>query len=146
MITIILIFCLVASNLSSCNKSSLLNCQTRNQFPSQGQQPATSASLLAQNGTSLSALSSQSKIIEPWAIDSGATDHMTSCASLFCSYKLSPGNLEIKIADGSFTTVAGTGTINISTCISLKDALHVPKLFCNLISDSKITRDLNCTA
>lgn len=52
---------------------------------------------------------------------------MTGCASFFCSLKPSPGNLKITIADGSLTTVAGTGTINVSAQISLKDALHALK-------------------
>ena len=47
---------------------------------------------------------------EQWVINFGATDHMTVCASLFCSYKPSQRNLKIKIADGSLTTVSGTGT------------------------------------
>lgn len=128
----------------------VLNAQSSNQNQStaQGQQsqPASGTSLLAQKGTFMTALSGISEVAEPWVIDSGATDHMTGCANLFCSYKPSPGNLKIKIADGSLTTVVGTGTINISPQITLKDALHVPKLSCNLLSVSKITKDQNCTA
>lgn len=117
----------------------------QNQFPPEGQQPTSNTSLLAQKGTFLTALNGKSETIEPWVIDSGATDHITGCANFFCSYKPSPRNLKIKIADGSFATIAGIGTVNISPFISLKDDFYVPKLSCNLLSVSKITRDLNCT-
>lgn len=126
----------------------LLNTQSSNQSQpiAQSLQSQSSTSFLAKKGTFITALSGISEMTEPWVIDSGATDHMTGCASIFSSYKPSPGNLKIKIADGSLATVAGTGIINISPQISLIDALHVPKLSCNLLSVSKITKDLNCTA
>lgn len=79
---------------------------------------------------------------EPWIIDSGALDHMTGCEKFFSSYVLSPDNHKVKIADGSFTVVAGVGTIELSPRIMLKGILHVLNLSCNLLSISKITKDL----
>ena len=112
----------------------LLN-HSQNQSTAHGQQTqqTTSVSLLAQKGTFLTALSGTSEKLEPWVIYSRATDHMTGCASFFRTYKLSPRNLKVKIADGSLATVAGIGNIDISPQISLKDVLHVPKLSCNLL-------------
>ncbi|KAG6470011.1 hypothetical protein ZIOFF_070951 [Zingiber officinale] len=59
-----------------------------------------------------------------WILDSGATDHMTSISQYFSSYTPSAGNQKIKIADGSFATVAGKGLVPISQSITLKDVLH----------------------
>ena len=68
---------------------------------------------------------------------------MTGCAKLFSSYTPSPGNVKVKIADGSFSTMAGTGSIEIYPNIVLNLVLHVPKLSYNLISISKLTKDQN---
>lgn len=79
---------------------------------------------------------------EPWIIDSGATDHMTGCAKIFTSYVPSPGNHQVRIADGSFSVVAGIGNIKINSEITLKAVLHVPNLSYNLLSISKLLRIL----
>ncbi|KAG6470271.1 hypothetical protein ZIOFF_071336 [Zingiber officinale] len=59
-----------------------------------------------------------------WILDSGATDHMTSISQYFSSYTPSAGNQKIKIADGSFATVAGKGLVPISQSITLTNVLH----------------------
>lgn len=69
---------------------------------------------------------------------------MTSHGNLFSSYIPSPGKVKIKIADGTFSTIAGTGVIHVAPNITLNSVLHVPKLACNLLSDSKIAKDLGC--
>ncbi|KAK3027903.1 hypothetical protein RJ639_040280 [Escallonia herrerae] len=102
---------------------------------------------LAQKGNFVSALLS---IIpnqnNSWIIDSGATDRMTSCFHLFSTYTPCVGNKKIKIADGSLSAMAGTGSIVLSPSITLHNVLHVPKLSCNLFSISKLTNDLKCQA
>ena len=40
--------------------------------------------------------------------------------------------------------MAGTGSINLTQDLPLSSVLYVPKLDCNLLSISKLTRDLNC--
>ncbi|KAK2997364.1 hypothetical protein RJ639_025480 [Escallonia herrerae] len=57
-----------------------------------------------------------------------------------------PRNKKIKIADGSLSTIAGTGSIVLSPSITLHNVLHVPKLSCNLLSISKLTNDLKYQA
>ena len=51
---------------------------------------------------------------------------------------------KVRIADGNFLHIAGKGLIKISEGIDLKSVLHVPKLTCNLLSVSKLSRDSNC--
>jgi len=48
------------------------------------------------------------------------------------------------MADGSLTIVAGQGDIFLNKHLTLKNILHVPKLFTNLISIQKLTSDANC--
>jgi transposase InsO family protein len=101
---------------------------------------------LAQTGnfSTPTSLSCTSNMPAPWIIDSGASDHMTGLSSLFQTYSPCPGNKKIKIADGSFSPIAGEGKIPLSTHIDLKNVLHVPKLSYNLLSVSKICEDSNC--
>ncbi|PON98873.1 LOW QUALITY PROTEIN: hypothetical protein TorRG33x02_054880 [Trema orientale] len=101
---------------------------------------------LAQTGDYQSAFTIKSETKNPCIIDSGASDHMTGCNSHFSTYTPCSGNLKIKIADGSLSLVAGKGTIFISENIKLQSVLHVPKLTCNLISVSKLSKDLTCIA
>ncbi|KAK3008643.1 hypothetical protein RJ639_013452 [Escallonia herrerae] len=82
----------------------------------------------------------------PWILDSGASDHMTGNSSLFYSYTPCRGNSRVKLADGTFSNVAGKGSVWLSKNIILHSVLHVPNLACNLISMSKMTHDLNCNA
>ena len=82
----------------------------------------------------------------PWIIDLGATDHITGCASLFSTYTPGSGHIKVKIVDGSLASIAGTGTIILGPHITLFNVHHVPKLSCNLLSISKLTKDLNRAA
>ena len=104
----------------------------------------TRTSLMAQKGTSLTDFGGIFRKVEPWIFDSGAMNHMTSYEKLFSSYIPSSNNHRVKVADGSYALVAGIGTVAISPKISLQSVLYVPKLSCNLISISKITKDLEC--
>ena len=80
----------------------------------------------------------------PWIIDSGASDHMTSFSHLFHTYNPCSGHEKICIVGGSYSTIAGKGLINLCKNISLKNGIHVPKLTCNLLSVSKLSKDSNC--
>ncbi|KAL4022749.1 hypothetical protein IC575_016494 [Cucumis melo] len=82
----------------------------------------------------------------PWILDSGATDHLTGFSEHFVSYTPCAGNEKIRIADGSLAPIAGKGQIVLFDGFSLQNVLHVPKLSYNLLSISKITRELHCKA
>lgn len=68
---------------------------------------------------------------------------MIGSSQLFSSYSPCARNQRVKIADSSFSVVAGKGTIVISPCFTLHNVLHVPKLSCNLLSISKLIVDQN---
>ncbi|WP_440589490.1 hypothetical protein, partial [Proteus mirabilis] len=50
----------------------------------------------------------------------------------------------MRIADGSSSRVAGTGSVALNKDLTLKHVLFVLSLSCNLISISQLTSDLNC--
>ncbi|KAF3772924.1 Retrovirus-related Pol polyprotein from transposon TNT 1-94 [Nymphaea thermarum] len=79
-----------------------------------------------------------------WIVDSGATHHMTGNPKLFHDYKLSSGKERVSLVDGSFTSVAGKGSLSLLNNFLVHDALHVPHLPLNLLSVSKITKELKC--
>ncbi|KAI5411829.1 hypothetical protein KIW84_056775 [Lathyrus oleraceus] len=79
-----------------------------------------------------------------WIVDSGASDHMIGEYTIFFLYGPCASNQKIKIADGSFSAIAGKGSVVLSPMLTLKNVLDVPNLSCNLISVSKLAQDINC--
>ena len=77
-------------------------------------------------------------------MDSGAPDHMTGDRTLFSSYYPYHGTLTVCIADGTNSKVAGIDTVKLSRTLALQSVLFVPNLDCNLLSVSKLNRDLDC--
>ena len=61
---------------------------------------------------------------------------MTDAHHLFSTYSPCASNLNVKIADGTLSLVAGKGSIRISESITLNLVLYVPNLSCNLLSIS----------
>ena len=100
---------------------------------------------LARSGTASAFSATGSIDSTSWVIDSGATDHMTHMSSLFSSYHLLSGQDKMRVADGSFSTISGKGIVDLSKDLSLKSVLHVPSLTSNLLSVSKLTKNLNCS-
>ncbi|KAL5567177.1 hypothetical protein UlMin_030341 [Ulmus minor] len=78
---------------------------------------------LAQKGNFLSALNVKRENLSPWIVDSGASDHMTGDASIFHTYKPCSNNFTVRIADGSLSKVAGTGSVVISKNLTLDSVL-----------------------
>ncbi|XP_073041739.1 uncharacterized protein [Primulina eburnea] len=98
------------------------------------------ASLMASIGNPLNSTSAPSKA--PWIIDSGASDHMTGSKMFFTTYSPSIFPRTVKIADGSFLLIHGTGLVSVGPSLCLKNVLYVPGFSCNLLS----TMDQNCNA
>ena len=73
----------------------------------------------------------------PWIIDSGATDHITSCLHYFHTYsKIKP--IKINLPNGQFVEAHITGTIYFSSSFAIHDVLYVPGFSFNLLSISKL--------
>ncbi|KAL6340655.1 hypothetical protein AAG906_010563 [Vitis piasezkii] len=88
---------------------------------------------LAHKGNFLSAFTAGKKRKKPWIVDSGASDHMTGDATIFDTYSSCPNNLTVRIADGSLSKVAGTGSVVLSRDLTLNSVLLVPNLDCVLL-------------
>ncbi|KAL0556125.1 hypothetical protein IC582_004635 [Cucumis melo] len=84
--------------------------------------------------------------MNPWILDSGATNHLTGFSEHFVTYTPCVDNEKIWIANGSLAPIATKGQIVLFNSFSLQNVLHVPKLSYNLLSISKITRELHCKA
>lgn len=69
---------------------------------------------------------------------------MTCKSEHYSTYKPCLGNKKITAADGTSTTVAGIGHIQVTPSLLLKNVLHVPKLSTNLLSVQKLTKDMSC--
>ena len=103
----------------------------------------SSLGVIVQSGTFASCLLSINGK-KPCILDSSATNHLTRSYEILLSYLSNAGNEKIRIEDGPSTPVADMGHNSSFDGLTLQNVIHVPKLSYNLISISKITRDLNC--
>ena len=101
------------------------------------------SSSIAQKGICSKALNASSKS-NSWIINSSASDHIASDITLFHSFQPCSESYKIKIAYGFYLLVANKGSVILPNRFRLLSVLHVPKLTCNLLSISKVTKDLNC--
>ena len=106
-------------------------------------QPAKSASVSSVAKTdNVSACLSQSS--GPWIVDSGASYQLSSNKDLFSSLTITSPLPVITLANGSQLMAKGI----MSTCplpsVPLTFVLYVPDCPFNMISITKLTRDLNC--
>ena len=69
---------------------------------------------------------------------------MTPSAALLHSIASNTPCKPVQIPDGSLLPVTHTGKVSLSNNITLNNVLCVPGFTCNLLSVSKLTRDLNC--
>ena len=76
-------------------------------------------------------------------IDSGATDHVAGIRYEFQSYTTTNDG-GVRIAYGSYTHIAGRGTVRILPDLTLSSVLHIPNFSFNLLSVSALTKTLNC--
>jgi len=93
-----------------------------------------SIATLAHLGTSIACLATQ----EPWVIDSGATNHMTSTSGLLFDLEHSSNLPNVTLADGSTTTGFGLGATNLSLNLSLSFVIYILDFPFNLLLISKL--------
>ncbi|KAA0037322.1 reverse transcriptase [Cucumis melo var. makuwa] len=114
--------------------------------PTASQTSSPTLSVIAQSGMSQSLGLISVNGTNLWILDSRATDHLIGFSEHFVTYTPCAGNEKNRIVDGSLAPIAGKGQIVLYDGFSLHNVLHVPKLSYNLLSISKITRELHCKA
>ena len=85
--------------------------------------------VLSRTSTALSVTS----VIQPWFLYTACCNHMTLNESQFSDKAPLKHPITIYIADGTPMLVSHKGTIS-SSCLSLSDTFHIPKLSLNLLS------------
>ncbi|KAL5812326.1 hypothetical protein ACOSQ3_027276 [Xanthoceras sorbifolium] len=100
--------------------------------------------IVAKKSNFLTALAANQDTSYSWIVDSRASDHMTGNMKLFNQFLAYSNSPHVRIADVSLSKVMGIGSVVISTDLTFNSVLYVPKLNCNLLSVSKLIKDLNC--
>ena len=80
----------------------------------------------------------------PWILYFGASDHLSGNKDIFSSLTFTSPLPMVTLANGSQTIAKGIGSACPLPSLPLTFVLYVPDSPFNLISISKLTRDLNC--
>ncbi|OMO65653.1 hypothetical protein CCACVL1_21443 [Corchorus capsularis] len=81
-----------------------------------------------------------------WIIDSGASDHMISSKSKLDHYQSFSKPLSVNLPDGTSISILGIGKAKLSSTFQIIDVFYIPEFTCDLLSVSKLTKQLNCAA
>ncbi|KAF5453563.1 hypothetical protein F2P56_028460, partial [Juglans regia] len=79
----------------------------------------------------------------PWIIDTGATDHMICCSSLFTSITATVC-YQVKLPNGETVPVTHTGVVRLSENLVLHHVLCVPSFHFNLLSAKQLAQHNSC--
>ena len=80
----------------------------------------------------------------PWIFDTGASDHISRNKDFFSSLTFPSPLPIITLANGSQTIAKDNGSVCPLPSLPLTSVLYVPNFPFNLISISKLTRNLHC--
>jgi hypothetical protein len=78
-------------------------------------------------------------------IDSGATDHITSSPTSLVNKRKNTLLPPVALPSGEQAPITSIGNLPLSSTITLKNVLGVPSFKVDLMSVSRITRDLHCS-
>jgi len=80
--------------------------------------------------------------MESWMLDSGPSCHMAGNASMMeKAEKIAP--VAIGLLNGTYTMAHDKGSVVLGKGLEVDNVLSVPKLKCNLVSISKLCKQLN---
>lgn len=114
-------------------KSSNITLQVENEVSSSHPGSSPRIALLGVKG--------ENQKTDMWALDSGATDHMTHRRDWFSSYEEFAHPVNVKISNGDYMAAYGIGNIDLESYVdgnrlecTLQDVLYTPDLINNLFS------------
>ena len=102
---------------------------------------SASIAFVAHTGNAFACLSHS---FGPWILDYGVSDHLFGNKNIFSSLTFISPLPMVTLAHRSQTIAKGIGSTCPLPSLPLTSALYVPDSPFNLISISKLTRDLNC--
>ncbi|GJU02225.1 putative RNA-directed DNA polymerase [Tanacetum coccineum] len=79
-----------------------------------------------------------------WIFDLGTTEHITHNDSLLKNKRKRGYEQPVTIPNGEAVPVEGRGECALPSGAIIKDVLHVPKFKCNLLSVSRLSKELQC--
>ena len=86
-------------------------------------------------------------LCDKWYVDSGATAHMSNNEPMFSNLEKSMSYRSVSVGNGKEASVSGIGLIrgkdafdDACVPVQMKEALHIPDLWCNLISVSRLCK------
>ncbi|KAJ0837231.1 hypothetical protein HanRHA438_Chr16g0775951 [Helianthus annuus] len=79
-----------------------------------------------------------------WVVNLGAIENITCSDSMLENKTKKNYEAPVVIPNGDAIAVKGRGEFTLPNGMKIKDVLHVPEFKCNLLSVSKLTRDLKC--
>ncbi|XP_015170070.1 uncharacterized protein [Solanum tuberosum] len=81
----------------------------------------------------------------PWIVDTGATDHMVHSLNTLLNPKVIPSNSSnVYLPNGQTAEVTHIGSATLFDHYNIQRVLHIPQFSYNLLSISKLTKELNC--
>ncbi|KAL8245356.1 hypothetical protein R6Q59_011614, partial [Mikania micrantha] len=82
---------------------------------------------------------------DEWIIDSGSTEHIIGEPHLLEDYVENKNEIPVIIPNGDKIPVKAKGTCTLTKGTQIKGVLYIPSFNCNLLSVSRLARDLNCS-
>lgn len=82
---------------------------------------------------------------DDWVIDLGSTEHITHNSYILQNMTQNQFETHVVIPNGDAMSTEGRGECTLPMRTKLRDVLHVPKFTCNLISVSRLSKDLQST-
>ncbi|XP_074301087.1 uncharacterized protein LOC141632441 [Silene latifolia] len=77
-----------------------------------------------------------------WILDSGASDHMCFNKAMFSNFRLLSRPFSISLPNGQIVTIDTIGYVCLNSHITLQNVLYVPCFKFNLLSISKLSKQL----
>ncbi|KAJ9561856.1 LOW QUALITY PROTEIN: hypothetical protein OSB04_007016 [Centaurea solstitialis] len=79
---------------------------------------------------------------DDWVVDSGSTEHITHNVEILENRVQTRNEDPVVIPNGDSIPVEGKGECTLSGGAKIKGVLHIPKFTCNLLSVSRLSKDL----
>ncbi|KAF5767488.1 putative RNA-directed DNA polymerase [Helianthus annuus] len=125
-------------------ESSLISSLTKEQYE-EFQKHFAGENKTTQNEVPRSAnMAGKYKHNDKWVVDSGCTEHITYRSDILEGITDSTNEAPVTIPNGETVPVEAKGSHTLPNGMKVQEVLHVPKFTFNLLSVSKLSKDLNC--